>query len=113
MNKTLLPLLAAFLMIGCSKQNQGELVGVKQKKFYETKPHGMSLIPGGSFIMGSSDEDIIAANDNATRTVTLRSFWMDETEITNAEYQQFVEWVKDSIIRTELAKAALLNGGYF
>ena len=113
MNKILLILLITLLISGCGKQNQGELVGVKQKKFYETKPHGMSLIPGGSFIMGSSDEDILAANDNITRTVTLRSFWMDETEITNAEYQQFVEWVKDSIIRTELAKAALLNGGYF
>jgi sulfatase modifying factor 1 len=113
MKKVLLFILTGLIAIGCGKRNQGELIGVKQKKFYETKPHGMVLIPGGSFIMGSSDEDIIAANDNITRTVTLRSFWMDETEITNAEYQQFVEWVKDSIIRTELAKAALLNGGYF
>jgi sulfatase modifying factor 1 len=113
MKNTLLSLLAVLTLISCGRKNQGELVGVKKKRFYETKPHGMALIPGGSFIMGSSDEDIIAANDNTTRTVTLRSFWMDETEITNAEYQQFVEWVKDSIIRTELAKAALLNGGYF
>ena len=113
MKKALLILLTGLTLIGCGRGNQGELIGVKQKKFYEIKPHGMSLIPGGSFIMGSSDEDILAANDNITRTVTLRSFWMDETEITNAEYQQFVEWVKDSIIRTELAKTALLNGGYF
>ena len=113
MKKALLFLLTALTLTGCGRGNQGELIGVKQKKFYETKPHGMALIPGGSLIMGSSDEDILAANDNITRTVTLRSFWMDETEITNAEYQQFVEWVKDSIIRTELAKAALLNGGYF
>ena len=113
MKKALLILLTGLIFIGCGRGNQGELIGVKQKKFYEIKPHGMSLIPGGSFIMGSSDEDILAANDNITRTVTLRSFWMDETEITNAEYQQFVEWVKDSIIRTELAKTALLNGGYF
>ncbi len=113
MKKALLILLTSLTIIGCGKGNQGELIGVKQKKFYEIKPHGMSLIPGGSFIMGSSDEDILAANDNITRTVTVRSFWMDETEITNAEYKQFVEWVKDSIIRTELAKAALLNGeGY-
>ncbi len=113
MKKALLILLTGLTLIGCGRGNQGELIGVKQKKFYEIKPHGMSLIPGGSFIMGSSDEDILAANDNITRTVTLRSFWMDETEITNDEYQQFVEWVKDSIIRTELAKTALLNGGYF
>ena len=115
MTKALLIFLATLMVVGCKLRgkNQGELVGVKQKKFYESKPHGMALIPGGSFIMGSSDEDIIAANDNITRSVTLRSFWMDETEITNDEYKQFVEWVKDSIIRTELAKSALLNGGYF
>ena len=105
--------LAALILIGCGKSNQGELVGVKQKKFYPQKPHGMVLVPGGSYIMGSSDEDVLAANDNPTQTVSLLSFWMDETEITNGEYRQFVEWVKDSIIRTELAKAALLSGGYF
>lgn len=113
MRKVTLFFLAATTLIGCGKSNQGELVGTKQKKFYPQKPHGMVLIPGGSFTMGSSDEDVIAANDNPTRTVSLRSFWMDETEITNGEYRQFVEWVKDSVIRTELAKAALLSGGYF
>ena len=113
MNKGLLFLLALLTIVGCGKGNQGELLGLKQKKFFPVKPHGMALIPGGSFIMGSSDEDILAANDNITRTVTLRSFWMDETEISNSEYQQFVEWVKDSIIRTELAKSALQVGGFF
>jgi formylglycine-generating enzyme required for sulfatase activity len=28
------------------------------------------------------------------KTVTVRSFYMDETEITNSEYRQFVDWVK-------------------
>jgi gliding motility-associated lipoprotein GldK len=107
MKKVPLFFLAALTLIGCGKSNQGELVGVKQKKFYPQKPHGMTLIPGGSYIMGSSDEDIIASNDNPTQTVTLRSFWMDETEITNAEYKQFVEWVQDSIIKNELTVLAL------
>jgi hypothetical protein len=31
---------------------------------------------------------------------------MDETEITNSEYRQFVDWVKDSTMRMELAKLA-------
>jgi len=44
----------------------------------------MVLIPGGSYIMGSSDEDVLAANDNPTRTVSLRSFgWMKK--ITNGD----------------------------
>ncbi len=29
-----------------------------------------------------------------TKTVTVRSFYMDDTEITNSEYRQFVEWVQ-------------------
>jgi gliding motility-associated lipoprotein GldK len=113
MKKVLFIFLTSSLILSCGKGGQGELIGAKKIKFYPVKPHGMALIPGGSFIMGSSDEDIIAANDNLTQTVTLRSFWMDETEVTNSEYKQFVDWVKDSIIRTELAKSALLSGGYF
>ncbi len=41
MKKVLLILLTALTIIGCGKGNQGELVGVKQKKFFPTTPHGM------------------------------------------------------------------------
>ena len=37
------------------------------------------------------------------KTVTVRSFYMDETEITNSEYRQFVYWVRDSIALQMLA----------
>ena len=95
---------------GSLKKSKGELVGVKGKKYYPEKPFGMVLVPGGSFIMGKSDDDLAAIEDAPTKTVTVRSFYMDETEITNAEYRQFVNWVRDSIIRTALAeKAAELN----
>ncbi|EDZ65193.1 hypothetical protein NOC27_6, partial [Nitrosococcus oceani AFC27] len=63
----------------------------------------MELIPQGSFIMGKSEEDVAHALNAPTKTVTVRSFYMDDTEITNSEYRQFVEWVKDSIVRTKLA----------
>ena len=63
----------------------------------------MSLISGGAFIMGKSGDDFAAVKDAPTKTVTVRSFYMDETEITNSEYRQFVEWVKDSTVRTRLA----------
>ncbi len=85
------------------KQSKGELVGVKGKKYFAEKPFGMVLIPGGSYIMGKSDDDIASMNDAPAKTVTVRSFYMDETEITNSEYRQFVNWVRDSVIRTELA----------
>ena len=88
------------LVASCSSnRDRGELVGAKGKKWYPEKPYGMTLVPGGSFLMGKSDDDFVAVNDAPTRTVTVRSFYMDETEITNAEYRQFVNWVKVSTVR--------------
>ncbi|HCQ11814.1 gliding motility lipoprotein GldK [Flavobacterium sp.] len=92
------------LLVSCGKSSdKGELVGVKGKKWHPEKPYGMTLVPGGAFIMGKSDDDLANIQDAPTKTVTVRSFYMDETEITNSEYRQFVEWVKDSIIRVRLA----------
>ena len=91
------------LMSSCNSGDRGELVGVKGKKWLPEKPYGMTLIPGGAFIMGKSGDDFVAVGDAPTKTVTVRSFYMDETEITNSEYRQFVEWVRDSTIRRKLA----------
>lgn len=92
-----------FLMVGCGSSDKGELVGVPGKKWDSEKPYGMTLVPGGAFIMGKSDDDLANVMDAPTKTVTVVSFYMDETEITNSEYRQFVEWVKDSTIRMRLA----------
>jgi len=100
------------LLASCGSNNgKGELVGVKGKKWHPEKPYGMVLVPGGSFIMGKSDDDLANIQDAPTKTVTVRSFYMDETEITNSEYRQFVEWVKDSTIRVRLAILADEVGG--
>ena len=56
--------------------------------------------------MGKSDEDVARLNNAAARTVTVPSFYMDETEITNGEYRQFVYWVKDSVTMALLARKA-------
>ncbi|MBF00961.1 gliding motility lipoprotein GldK [Flavobacterium coralii] len=91
------------LLISCGSSDRGELVGVRGKNWKPEQPYGMTLVPGGAYIMGKSDDDLANVQDAPTKTVTVRSFYMDETEITNSEYRQFVEWVKDSIIRTRLA----------
>ena len=91
------------LLSSCGRGDRGQLVGAKGEKWNPEKPLGMTLIPGGSFIMGKSDDDIAGQRNAPPKTVTVRSFYMDETEITNAEYRQFVNDVKDSIVRTELA----------
>lgn len=102
----MLPSLAlVFLLASCGSKSRskGELVGVKGKKWHPEKPYGMELIPRGAFVMGKADEDQAKVMNAPTRTVTVRSFYMDDTEITNSEYRQFVEWVKDSVARTKLA----------
>lgn len=91
------------LLSSCGSRGKGELVGVSGTRWFSEKPYGMELIPRGSFIMGKTEEDQAKVLNAPTRTVTVRSFYMDATEITNSEYRQFVEWVKDSIARTKLA----------
>jgi len=91
------------ILSSCSSGDRGELVGTTGKAWHPEKPFGMTLVPGGSYIMGKSDDDFVAVNDAPTKTVTVRSFYMDETEITNAEYRQFVYWVRDSTVRLKLA----------
>ena len=58
----------------------------------------MVLIPGGTFILGQSDEDITYAQTAQNRSVTIAPFYMDDSEISNSEYRQFVHWVRDSIL---------------
>ncbi len=104
MKKLLLSSIACVVLLSsCGSKTKGELTGAQGKKWYPEKPYGMELIPQGSYIMGKSEEDQAQVLNAPTKTVTVRSFYMDDTEITNSEYRQFVEWVRDSIVRTKLA----------
>ena len=109
-NKLILLFTVFAFMLSCNSGDRGELVGVKGKKWHPEKPYGMTLVPGGAFIMGKSDDDLAGMQDSPTRTVTVRAFYMDETEITNSEYRQFVENVRDNILREKLAEMADLEG---
>lgn len=87
---------------GCSPSGNGELTGVQNRPSWkESEPYGMVYIRRGSFNIGPSDEDPLMPG-TPTRTVTQDAFWMDDTEITNNEYRQFVHWVRDSIARRML-----------
>lgn len=92
------------ILSSCGQYGNGELTGVATKPWYTPDPYGMLFIPPGSFHMGPSDEDITYAMTAQTKRVTVSGFWMDETEITNSEYNQFVNWVKDSMALTVLGK---------
>lgn len=55
-----------------------------------TPPVGMIYIPGGSVMIGRDSSDL--------RKVSLSPFFMDKTEITNIQYREFVNWVRDSVV---------------
>ena len=105
MKKIFVLFTTVLLLIGCGNK-RGELVGVKQKKWFPEKPYGMTLVEGGAYIMGKADDDMAQLQNAQAKTVTVRSFYMDETEITNSEYRQFVYWVRDSIALAMLARKA-------
>ncbi len=90
----------------CGNSGNGELTGVKNRpKFYQPDPHGMAYVPMGSYTMGVGDQDVAYAMINEPKTVSVSAFYMDETEITNNEYRQFVNWVRDSIARRLVGEA--------
>ena len=102
--KRVLFYLAALVILGsCGNSGNGELVGVQNRKpYYQPTPFGMAYIPMGSYTMGVGEEDAAYAQLHQPKTITISAFYMDETEITNNEYRQFVYYVKDSIARVLL-----------
>jgi formylglycine-generating enzyme required for sulfatase activity len=88
----------------CNNTN-GQLVGAKDRPDFSTEtPYGMKFVPQGHYLMGVGEEDPMYSLTYNAKNVTVSSFFMDETEITNNEYRQFVEWVRDSIMHLLLAE---------
>jgi formylglycine-generating enzyme len=99
-------LLAGLLFHSCRNEVVQYLPGGERnsKDWFETTPFGMVYIPRGSYVIGASDDELRNVASNSKR-VTVESFWMDDTEITNNEYRQFVYWVRDSIARKMLGQS--------
>jgi formylglycine-generating enzyme len=94
----LIGLIGAFLA-ACSTRS-GHLTGVLGRRVYQPEiPLGMVYIPSGSYNMGENDQDVPFLHQTRAKTVSVQAFYIDQTEITNNEYRQFVEWVRDSIAR--------------
>jgi len=124
--KNILPVLfsASIVAVSCSSggaggsfgkpKTRGEIIPrEKTQSFVAERPYGMVAIPGGSFVMGLADQDMTNTPEKAPlKTVTVSSFFMDESETTNAEYRFFVNYVRDSIARTLLAEAVGDNSPY-
>lgn len=55
---------------------------------------GLVLIEGGRFTMGQVEQDVFYEWNNKPRTVTVSSFYMDETEIRNVDYREYLYWLR-------------------
>lgn len=97
-------LMGAFLLpTGCKKEksavtgwnyNDAKWGGFETYDYagQETGP-GLVLVEGGTFTMGSSEQDVLYDHNNIERRVTVPSFYMDATEISNLHYLEYLHWL--------------------
>ena len=93
----------AFVFSGCTPERSGATGwayndttnGGFEKRPYagqETAP-GLVFIEGGTFTMGQVEDDLTMNWDNIPRRVTVPSFYMDETEVTNSFWLEYLYWL--------------------
>ena len=105
LNKLTVGVLALLFLVpmSCKKQqssttgwnyNDSKWGGFEKHEYagQETGP-GLVLVKGGTFTMGSAEQDVLYEHDNIERKVTVPSFYMDETEVTNNHYREYVYWL--------------------
>ena len=101
----------AMLMVACfggkiTSSSGGEVTGMGGRAFTEPTPYGMTLVKRGHLHMGLDKQDSLWGKNTPVKDISVEGFWMDETEITNSQYRQFVNYVRDSILRERLADPA-------
>lgn len=79
-----------------------------QVKDFSGQPTGpnMRFIEGGRFTLGTVEEDVMYSRDNLERTVTVASFYMDQTEIANINWLEYLYDVSSDSTR-EFYESAL------
>jgi gliding motility-associated lipoprotein GldJ len=67
-----------------------------EKQDYKGQATGpnLVLVEGGTFTMGTTEQDVMFEYDNVPRRVTVSSFYMDETEVANVDYREYLYWLK-------------------
>lgn len=100
---------------GCQKKSvgpQGQLMGVEERpEWNNINPYGLVYIPSGTFRAGPSDQEMNDVMVQRPRSKSIQGFYMDDTEVTNNEYRQFVFYVRDSMAHTLLSHFQDDSGG--
>jgi formylglycine-generating enzyme required for sulfatase activity len=95
---------AVIMLTSCDKERSGatgwsyneeENGGFERQEYVEqeTGP-GLVLVEGGTFTMGRVEDDVTFTWDNIPRRVTVSSFYLDETEVTNQYWLDYLHWLK-------------------
>ena len=102
---TLLIGLAVFISTSCARKNQSRGTGwsINSKKGgfqynlefqdQETGP-GLVFIEGGTFTKGQVQDDVMHDWNNSPSRQHVMSFYIDETEVTNLMYLEYLDWLK-------------------
>ncbi len=91
------------LATSCGNRESGQLLGVMDRPSWKgINPYGMVYVPSGTLHIGPSDQDATGTYTQRPKSISIQGFYMDDTEITNNEYRQFVYWVRDSLAHTYL-----------
>jgi len=86
--------LAAIILSSCGGGQNGQLIGITDRPSWKgINPYGMVYVPSGTLHIGAGDEDISNTYVQRPKSISIQGFYMDDTEITNNEYRQFVYWV--------------------
>ncbi|WDF55113.1 SUMF1/EgtB/PvdO family nonheme iron enzyme [Mucilaginibacter sp. KACC 22063] len=96
---------AGGLLSSCSKHQSSQKTGMRYNDKYNggfqvfKKTHpapGPGLVPveGGTFVLGgSADQDVNYEYNNVRRRVTVPSFYIDETEVANVDWREYLHWL--------------------
>ena len=104
-NLCLIILASSFTFMACHKKkdkssvtgwnyddkNYGNFHVLKAKE-QKTGP-GLVFIQGGTFVMGAKEEDVMGDWNNIPRRVSVNSFYIDETEVANVHYREYLYWL--------------------
>ena len=123
--KFLSSLLFSILMVGCGKSSKysnssrgtGWQINAKEGGFQyntrfkeqETAP-GMVFVEGGTFTMGKVQDDVMHDMNNSANQQHVQSFYIDETEVTNMMYLEYLDWIKRVYPPSNPNFTAIYNG---
>ena len=113
-------LFTALLILGCNRNsmkgsgknsssatgwsiNDKESGGFSYNKKYkgQISAPGMVFIQGGTFVKGNAKDNVLNDWNNTPTQQYVRSFFMDETEVTNVMYREYLFWLKKKFYKSD------------